>query len=174
VTHLPHYQSYFAYKFISAIRYRVPIWTNLRVSNILGKQRIEAVELTSVIDGNTSIVECDTVVFSGDWIPDYVLSFAGGLAHDQQSHSPLIDLAFHTSVAGVFAAGNLIHAAETAVIAALSGRYAARSIQQYLYGKTRTPAPLPVEVDAPLLWVSPQIIAPGQTNYSAGAFYSAC
>lgn len=170
VTHLPDYQSYFAYKLISATRYRVPIWTNLRVSNIMGKQRVEAVELTGVVDGSTSIVDCDTVVFTGDWIPDYVLSFAGGLAHDSQSHSPLIDLEFHTSVEGVFAAGNLVHAAETADIAALSGRYAARSVQQFLHGKTWSASPLKIEVDAPLLWVSPQMIAPGQTRTAQGHF----
>jgi hypothetical protein len=37
-----------------------------------------------------------------------------------------------TSAAGVFAAGNLIHAAEIAASAALSGRRAARHIVGYL------------------------------------------
>ena len=169
-THLPDHQSYFVYKLISATRYRVPIWTNLRVTNVLGSKRVEAVELTSVLDGSTSIVECDTVVFAGDWIPDYALSFAGGLAHDTQSNSPQVDLGFHTSVDGVFAVGNLIHPAETADIAALSGRYAARSVNHYLQGKKWSEPRITIEVDAPLLWVSPQMIAHGQTGTAQGYF----
>ena len=40
---------------------------------------------------------------------------------------------------GVFAAGNLVHAAETADIAALSGRHAARHIAAFLGGEARRP-----------------------------------
>jgi thioredoxin reductase len=170
VTDFPHHQSYFAYQIISATRYRVPIWTDLQVSKIIGQKRVEAVELTHTVDGTTSLVECDTVVFTGDWIPDYELSHSGGLEFDTYSHSPKVDLDLHTSVEGVFAAGNLIHAAETADVAALSGRYAARSVQDYLQRKMWSHNRLIIEVDAPLLWVSPQMIAPEQSQTPHGHF----
>ena len=62
---------------------------------------------------------------------------------------------------GVFAAGNLVHAAETADVAALSGRHAARQIAAML-GRGR-PAPaggpaVPVLVEAPLAWISPSAV----------------
>ena len=73
-------------------------------------------------------VPCDTVVFTGDWIPDHELARLAGLAMDHGTHGPAVDTTLETSTAGVFAAGNLVHAAETADIAALSGRHAARHI----------------------------------------------
>ena len=49
-----------------------------------------------------------------------------GRARDGSRHArPRVDAALRTSRAGVFAAGNLLHGAETADVAALSGRHAA-------------------------------------------------
>lgn len=170
VTHLPDYQSYFAYKLVSATRYRVPIWTNVQVSNILGSKRVEAVELMDVSTGSKSIVECDTVVFTGDWIPDYELSFAGNLLHDDNSFSPSVDLELHTSVESVFAAGNLIHPAETADVASLSGRDVAKSVLHYLNNKTWTQNQIEIKVEAPLFWVSPHRISFNQIKTLRGHF----
>ena len=170
ITHLPDHQSFFSFKLISTTRYRVPIWKNLRVTKIMGQKRVQAVELTNVIDGSTSIVECDTVVFTGEWIPNYELSYSGGLAHDLNSHSPAVDLEFHTSTKGVFAAGNLIHAAETADVAALSGRYAARSVNAYLKNRIWPKKLIEIKVDRPLVWVSPQFISPKHNTVARGHF----
>ena len=51
--------------------------------------------------------ECDTVVFTGDWIPDHELARARGLAIDPGHLGPVVDTALRTSAPGVFAAGNL-------------------------------------------------------------------
>ena len=73
------------------------------------------------------------MVFTGDWIPDYELAAAGGLQIDTGTRTARrVDLRLQTSVKGVFAAGNFIHAAETADVAALSGRYAAHRVQELL------------------------------------------
>ena len=48
------------------------------------------------------------------------------------TRGPRVDLALRTSAAGVFAAGNLVHAAEAADVAALSGRHAARAVHAFL------------------------------------------
>jgi hypothetical protein len=78
--------------------------------------------------GAARFVPCDTVVFTGDWIPDHELARLAGLAMDPGTRGPVVDTTLETSASGVFAAGNLVHAAETADIAALSGRHAARHI----------------------------------------------
>jgi len=51
---------------------------------------------------------------------------------DLGTRGPAVDTALATSVPGVFAAGNLVHAAETADVAALGGRHAARGIAAFL------------------------------------------
>jgi len=171
ITELGHHQSFLQYKLISADRYGVPIHTNLRITRIKGKKRVEAVEVTNVLDGSIHEIECDTVVFTGDWIPDYELAFYGGLGVELRSKSPHVNQRLQTSVKGIFAAGNLIHAAETADIAALSGRYVARSINEYLHaGNWPETQNLPIECREPILWVSPNTILPGESTAPHGHF----
>jgi hypothetical protein len=45
---------------------------------------------------------CDTVVFTGDWIPDHELARLAGLAVDPGSRGPLVDQRLRTSIPGVF------------------------------------------------------------------------
>ena len=82
--------------------------------------------------GPARFVPCEVVVFTGDWIPDHELARLAGLAMDPGTRGPAVDTTLSTSLPGVFAAGNLVHAAETADIAALSGRHAARHIARYI------------------------------------------
>ncbi len=171
ITDLPCDQSFWQYKLISAGRYGVPVWTHTKLTRIIGRARVEAVELTSMIDGSTRLVECDTVIFTGDWIPDYELAFYGGLTLDPLAKSPAVNGRLQTSTRGVFAAGNLIHAAETADVAALSGRYAARRVEDYLRtGTWLTEPPLPLQLDEAFSWISPSQIVPGEMHVPHGHF----
>ena len=77
-TELERHQSLAAFRLGARLRYRVPVWTRLRVSAIRGRERVEAVELTELDSGRTRRVACDTVVFSADWIPDHELAVAAG------------------------------------------------------------------------------------------------
>ena len=102
---------------------------------------------------------CDTVVFTGDWIPDHELARRGGLVMDPATRAPRVDGALRTSRPGVFAAGNLVHAAETADVAALGGRHAARAVAAFLAAAPWPAAPpLDVVCAPPLAWVSPSAL----------------
>lgn len=90
------------------------------------------VEVANARTGAARFVPCDTVVFTGDWIPDRELARLAGLAMDPGTGGPAVNTTLATSAAGLFAAGNLVHAAETADITALSGRHAARHIAAFL------------------------------------------
>ncbi len=132
VTELDRQQSYAAFRLGAALRWRVPVWTSTAVRRVAGRWRLAGVEVADVRTGAARFVPCDTVVFTGDWIPDHELARRAGLAMDPGTSGPVIDTTLETSAAGVFAAGNLVHAAETADIAALSGRHAARHIAAVL------------------------------------------
>ena len=69
-----------------------------------------------------------------------------------------MDTALETSVPRVFAAGNLVHAAETADVAALGGRHAARHLAAALRAAPPRAQRIPVTVTAPLRWISPNAI----------------
>jgi NADH dehydrogenase FAD-containing subunit len=159
VTEFGRQQSYAAFRVGAAVRWRVPVWTGCAVSRIVGHGELAGVEVTSA--GVVRFVPCSTVVFTGDWIPDHELARVAGLEMDAGTRGPVVDTALETSSAGVFAAGNLVHAAETADVAALSGRHAARHIAAALGAAdgTGTPAArVPVLAAAPLLWISPNAI----------------
>ena len=116
---------------VADILTRTPILTNTRITNIFGQKRVEGIELTSA-NGQINIVECDTVIFTGDWIPENEMARLGGLAIDPITRGPKIDAGFHSSIQGIFAAGNLLRGVETADHCAIEGLKAGRAIAKYL------------------------------------------
>jgi len=149
VTPLPHHQTYRPLWLATAARHRVPVRTGIDVAEVVGRRRVEAVVLT---DG--SRIECDTVVFTGDWVPDHELARSGGLTMVGGAASPVVDAGMHTARAGVFAIGNLVHPAETADVCALDGRHVATAVLDWLslqHWPERIP---PIEVAAPVRWAS--------------------
>ena len=101
---------------------RVPVLTGVHVAEIVGRGRVQAVVLS---DGRR--IECDTVVFTGDWVPEYEVPRLAGLAMTD-ADAPVVDGAFRTSQPGVFAIGNLVHPARASGICALDGRRLAATI----------------------------------------------
>jgi thioredoxin reductase len=173
VTDQPRQQSYAAFALAAALRWRVPVWTSTAVRLIDGRGRLTAVELADLRTAATRLVECETIVFTGDWIPDHELARMAGLVIDPRTRGPAVDTGLQTSVSSVHAAGNLVHAAETADIAALGGRHAARQIAAALRDGTPrlSPGPaVPVIVAPPLAWISPSLIRAQGTPPPRGRF----
>jgi thioredoxin reductase len=170
-TDLPHHQSVALAPAAAALRYRAPLWTRTAVAAIHGRARVEAVELVDLDSGAVRAVECDTAVFTGDWIPDHELAVTGEVPLDPGTHGPRVDTALRSARSGVFAAGNLLHGAEPADVAALDGRHAAESVTAWLAGDGDWPAaPVPVVCHPPLRWIAPNAIAPGAEPPPRGRF----
>ena len=168
VTGQPRHTSYAAFALAAAWRWRVPVWPSTTVARVQGRDRLEGVELAGL--GGTRFVACDLLVFTGDWIPDHELARAACLDIDPGTRGPVVDTALRTSVPGVFAAGNLVHAAETADVAALGGRHAARGIVRELRdGPAPEHARLPVTAEPPLLWIAPNALSVARQPGPAGA-----
>jgi thioredoxin reductase len=171
VTEEPRHQTFAAFHAAARLRWRVPVLTRTRVSMVLGRPRVQAVELTDLRTGGARRLSCDTVVFTGDWIPDHELARDLGLAIDPATKGPLVDQCLRGSVPGVFAAGNLLHGAETADVAALEGRHAAGTIRAFLAtGAWPAGASVPVNCDPPLRWVAPGAVIPGAQSPPCGWF----
>jgi thioredoxin reductase len=158
-TDLPRHQSLAAIRLGAAFRYRTPLWTRTAVSGIYGRPRVEEVELVDLDSGETRRVTCDTVVFTGDWIPDNELAVLAGLELDPGTRGPGVDTGLRTTRPGVFAAGNLLHAAEPADVAALSGRHVAASVSRWLAEREPWPeGQVPIVCRPPLRWISPNSV----------------
>ena len=158
VTELPRHQSLAAFRAGAAVRYRAPVWSRTAVSAIHGNERVESVELTELDSGSTRSVDCDLVIFTADWIPDHELAVMAGCELDPGSLGPLVDPALRTTRRGVFAAGNLLHPAETADVCALDGRHVAPSVAAYLHGPGEWPSHVRLVTREPLVWIAPNLM----------------
>jgi thioredoxin reductase len=154
VTEHRHHQTYPPLAWWTAGRRRVPVVAGARVAEIHGHGRVDGVVLE---DGRT--LACDTVVFTGDWIPDHELARRGDIPIDAGTLGPSVDQAGRTQVVGVFAAGNLVHAAETAAVAALNGRAAATAIAGFLRDGAWPRRRVAIAGEPPIRWVWPNALA---------------
>jgi hypothetical protein len=174
VTDQPQHQIYFPYlpaKWLFAdLRARTPILTGAYVSDILGAQRVEGIEITRRGSGQKDQLACDTLVFTGDWIPEHELARLGGLTINPGTRGPQVDTGFHTSTPGVFAAGNLLRGAETADVCALEGMRVAARIHQYLKTGGWPAAGLPIQIEPPITWMFPNVVPGSGSRPVAGGF----
>ncbi|OFJ53216.1 NAD(P)/FAD-dependent oxidoreductase [Mycolicibacterium grossiae] len=141
----------------------VRIATRTRLTRIIGTPTLRAVEIEDIDTGSRRVVECDTLVLTGDWIPDHELARAAGLDMDAATVGPLTDTALRTSRDGVFAIGNLLHPVDTADVAALDGRHVATAVRARLRGEHPATAGVRLRVEAPLRWITPGVLRPGDT-----------
>ncbi|MFJ2932659.1 FAD-dependent oxidoreductase [Streptomyces sp. NPDC087219] len=157
----------------------VPVLTGAVVSELLGRGRLTGVAVRSGADGATRhTLRCDTVVFTGDWIPDHELARARGLPLAPGTRGPATDGAFRTTAPGVFAVGNLLRGVEPAVVAAAEGHAVAAAVIDLLGGEpwpervvpvgVRTGGPagsvgVPAGSAGPLRWVTPGLLGPVAT-----------
>jgi thioredoxin reductase len=166
VTTEPRHQSYAALRAMTASRHRVPVLTRTAITEIRGRPRVESVEVCDLATGTTRLLDCDTVVFTGDWVPDHELARRGGLPIDPGTRAPRVDAGLRTDAPGVFAAGNLLHGAETASVCAASGAWTAKAVTQWLADADAstwaTTRGVRIECAPPLRWVSPNLLVPGQ------------
>jgi len=128
ITDLPRHQTLPAFAAATRFGLRVPLRTSSRVVGLHGHGRLESVDVEDRTTGRVDRLAADTVVFTGDWVPDHDLARRSGVELDPATRGPWTDGAGRTSRPGLLAVGNLVHPGETAGIAALGGREVARRL----------------------------------------------
>ncbi len=95
--------------------YHIPLYLQHTIVEIKGKERLEGVIVQKVdlhqnpVPGTEQEVACDTLILSVGLLPENELSREAGVVLDPLTQGPLADSYFQTSVAGIFAAGNVLH-----------------------------------------------------------------
>jgi thioredoxin reductase len=154
-------ETWSAFRGAARLALRVPVATRTQVVRVIGKDVVEGVEIRNLRTGRARVVACDVVVFTGDWIPDHELVRLGGLDLDPATRGPRVDADLRTSRAGVFAAGNVVHPADTADVAALDGRHVVDHVRRWLdTGATVEPGAR-IVADPPFRWVAPSLLSVG-------------
>jgi thioredoxin reductase len=163
VTPERRHQTYAGLRWGTAGVRRVPVLTGTTVVEITGGARVAAVVVRRP-SGALETLACDTVIVSGDWVPDHELVRRSGLMMDPGSLAPPVDAAMRLMLPGWFAAGNLLHGAETADVCALDGRHAAQAVLAWLADPVAAAWPragVGVQVAPPFAWAFPNRLSPG-------------
>lgn len=166
----PSAESYAVFNVAGRVGLRVPVATRTKVVRVVGRDRVEGVEIERINDGARRMVACDTVVFTGDWIPDHELARAAGLEMDGGTLGPLVDSAMRSSTPGVFAIGNLVHPVDTADIAALDGAHVVNAVADFLRTPVWAGGGARIRVEAPLRWISPGRLERGDESPARGRY----
>ena len=156
------YQKPDVYRLVSMIGkifFRTKVLTGTRIIRIAGKPRVSHVILEDLTTGQRTTVECDTVILTGNWMPDNELARGAKILLDPSSKAPIVDESLRTSLPGVFAIGNLVHPVDTADVAAIDGAFVVAPVLRFLEAQQAETAGYSVLVEKPLRWVSPSRIS---------------
>lgn len=159
ITDLPRARTAPARALDTRLRRGIPLLTGTAVTELVGHGRLSGVRVRHH-DGRTATLPCDTVVFTGDFVPDHELARRGGLTLDAGTRGPAVDGSLHTSRPGVFAVGSVLHPVESAATAAREGVHAAGAVLETLAGAERQEG-VPLSVEPPLRWIAPNRVTPG-------------
>jgi thioredoxin reductase len=95
--------------------YDIPLLLQHTIVEVLGKDRVTGVRVAKTdenslpIPGSEELYECDTVILSVGLIPENELSLSAGVQLDRRTGGPVVDESRQTSIAGIFACGNVVH-----------------------------------------------------------------
>lgn len=137
----------------------VPVFFNTRLERILGVDHVEGVELDRGYGAER--LDCDGVVFTGQFRPETALLVPSHLAIDPGTRGPAVDQFWRCSDPAYFAAGNLLRGIETAGRCYREGRAAADAVLGALENRLPpVPQELRVQVEGELSYVYPQRLSP--------------
>ena len=120
--------------------YNIPIFCSHTISNIIGKKRLEAVEISELdqdmqpVSGTERLIECDTLVLSVGLIPENEVAQTAGVALDGKTNGVITDEHLQTNVRGIFACGNARRIMDLADFVSEQGEMAGRNAVAYLRG----------------------------------------
>lgn len=113
----------------------IPLHLSTTVTRVIGRSRVEAVEVSQVgadlspIPGTERVIPCDTLLLSVGLIPENEIARAAGVELDPRTRGARVDQDLQTSVEGIFSCGNVLHVHDLAdnvtAEAARAGRAAA-------------------------------------------------
>lgn len=145
---------------LARLAFGVPQLRTTRLVEIRGADKVTAVVVES--HGRTRELACDSVIFSGDFVPEAALVRSSHLMLDEHTQGPSIATSWQCSDPCYFAAGNILRPVEHSGMAAWEGREAARAIAAFLKAPRAVPvSPIAVTPAGALKYVYPQRILPG-------------
>lgn len=120
------HQSVFGIPTLCSIIYRFKLHTSTKIIEILGDKRVSGVLLEK--NGKQWVESVDTIIFTGDWIPDHELARKADIAIDSRYKSPIITTDNQVANSDIYTIGNLNLPIKAADKCALEGKKVAKVI----------------------------------------------
>lgn len=145
--------------------FNIPLLLSHTVTEIRGHQRVEAVKIAAVDDkrqivpGTEQVIECDTLLLSVGLIPENELTRAAGIAIDRVTSGPSVNQYMQTSLASVFACGNVVHVNDLVDNVSRESEQAGRSAARFAQGALPKAREIDCKAAAGIRYVVPQRIA---------------
>lgn len=153
----PRITAYHPGEWVARLGFGVPVMTETRVTRILGRERVEAVEIDRGFGPER--LDCDGVILTGRFRPEAALIAASHIELDPGTSGPAIDGYFRCSDHSYFAAGNILRGIETAGQCWREGKAAAHMALARLEARLpQRQADARVAIHGPLAYVYPQRI----------------
>ncbi len=145
--------------------FKIPLYLEHSVIEIGGRDRVEYVDAAPLKDGvpvteQAFRIDCDTILFSVGLVPENELSQQLGVELNPATGGAVVNSDYQTNVAGVFAAGNVLHVHDLVDFVSHEAAVAGLAVQRYLKGE----APqnfCPATAGANLKYVIPNFYTPG-------------
>ncbi len=131
----------------------IPLYLSHTVTRAIGKNRLEAIELSRVdqnkrpIKGSERIIECDTLILSIGLVPNNTLLDNIG-AMKGASRGAAVDENYMTSIEGIYSAGNVLHVHDLADNVVMEARKAGAAIASYIKDGLSQSGSKPISVKA--------------------------
>ncbi len=96
-------------------KYNIPLYLSYTVTDVIGKDRVEAIEFSKIkngiIDENEKIrIDCDSLIISQGYIPECKLIESLNAKMSLWTKGPIVDQNSMTSIDGIFVTGNSLMA----------------------------------------------------------------
>ncbi len=146
--------------------YQIPLLLQHTVTNIFGKDRLEAVEISEVndhfqpISGSEKKYDCDTLLLSVGLLPEIELPFAADIVMDKRTRGPRVNESMETSIPGIFACGNVAHVHDLVDYVTIESQKAGRFAVEFSKGNLKGGSGICSLAGEGISYIVPQEIRP--------------
>jgi len=146
----------------------IPLYLSHTISNILGNNRIEEVEV-SPLDENFEAVKnksftlkCDTLLLSVGLIPENELSIKIGVKLDPVTRGACVDQNLMTNIPGIFSCGNVLQVHDLVDFVSEEAKICGASVAKHINNKLEKSKEIPIQKRNLVRYVLPSKVEIGK------------
>ncbi len=148
--------------------YGIPLYLGATVTDIIGTDRLEAVQVSRVderrrpIPGTERIFECDTLLLSVGLIPENELTRMAGIEINPVTGGAFVDESFMTGAPGIFSCGNALHVHDLVDWVSTEAAEAGRRAAEWALGREAPRCRIQVRPGAGVRYTVPSRVSGGK------------